>query len=206
MNVRIIAWYIGVSLLLVSALMLVAAVIACCTPGDVSRIPLFCSALFAGAVGACPLLFIRKGGHILRFQEGNAIVVGSWLFACLFGMLPFLMYGGEFTFVNALFESVSGFTTTGASILNDIEALPRGLQFWRISTAWVGGIGIVTLFSMITVGSDRSMPVGRGDLRRGAPVLPGDAERGFRQPDSRHLRDADRGDGPVPEADGDGLV
>ena len=153
MNVRIIAWYIGVSLLLVSALMLVAAVIACCTPGDVSRIPLFCSALFAGAVGACPLLFIRKGGHILRFQEGNAIVVGSWLFACLFGMLPFLMYGGEFTFVNALFESVSGFTTTGASILNDIEALPRGLQFWRISTAWVGGIGIVTLFSMIMRGN-----------------------------------------------------
>jgi trk system potassium uptake protein TrkH len=156
MNVRIIAWYIGVSLLLVSALMLVAAVIACCTPGDVSRIPLFCSTLFAGAVGACPLLFIRKGGHILRFQEGNAIVVGSWLFACLFGMLPFLMYGGEFTFANALFESVSGFTTTGASILNDIEALPRGLQFWRISTAWVGGIGIVTLFSMMTGVSYRS--------------------------------------------------
>ena len=81
MNVRIIAWYIGVSLLLVSALMLVAAVIACCTPGDVSRVPLFCSALFAGAAGTYPLLFIRKGGHILRFQEGNAIVVGSWFFA-----------------------------------------------------------------------------------------------------------------------------
>ena len=153
MNSRIIFWYIGVSLLLVSALMLVAAFIACATPGDESRIPLFCSSLFAGAVGAYPLLFIRKGDHILRFQEGNAIVVGSWFFACLFGMFPFLMYGGEFTFVNALFESVSGFTTTGASILNDIEALPRGLQFWRISTAWVGGIGIVTLFSMIMRGN-----------------------------------------------------
>ena len=64
-------------------------------------------------------------------------------------MLPFLMYGREFSFINAVFESVSGFTTTGASILNDIEALPRGLQLWRISTAWVGGIGIVTLFSML---------------------------------------------------------
>ena len=153
MNLRIVAWYIGVSLLLVSALMLVAAVIACYTPGDASRIPLFCSSLFAGAAGAFPLLFVRHGDHRLRFQEGNAIVVGSWLVACLFGMLPFLMYGGEFTLVNALFESVSGFTTTGASILNDIEGLPRGLQFWRISTAWVGGVGIVTLFSMIMRGS-----------------------------------------------------
>ena len=153
MNLRIIAWYIGISLLLVSALMLVAAVIACYTPGDVSRIPLFCSSLFAGAAGAFPLLFVRRDDHRLRFQEGNAIVVGSWLSACLFGMLPFLMYGGEFTLVNALFESVSGFTTTGASILNDIEGLPRGLQFWRISTAWVGGVGIVTLFSMIMRGS-----------------------------------------------------
>ena len=153
MNLRIVAWYIGVSLLLVSALMLVAAVIACYTPGDVSRVPLFCSSLFAGAAGAFPLLFVRRGDHRLRFQEGNAIVVGSWLVACLFGMLPFLMYGGEFTLVNALFESVSGFTTTGASILNDIEGLPRGLQFWRISTAWVGGVGIVTLFSMIMRGS-----------------------------------------------------
>ena len=149
MNLRIILWYIGVSLLLVSALMLVAAFIACSTPGDESRIPLFCSALFSGAAGIYPILFIRRGDHKLRFLEGNAIVVGSWLFACLFGMLPFLMYGGEFSFANSLFESVSGFTTTGASILNDIEGLPRGLQFWRISTAWVGGIGIVTLFSMI---------------------------------------------------------
>jgi trk system potassium uptake protein TrkH len=76
--------------------------------------------------------------------------------ACLFGMFPFLFYGREFTPINALFESISGFTTTGASILNDIEALPRGLQFWRIATAWVGGVGIVTLFSMITAGADKS--------------------------------------------------
>ena len=59
------------------------------------------------------------------------------------------MYGGEFTFINALFESVSGFTTTGASILNDIEGLPPGLLFWRMSTAWMGGIGIVALFSLV---------------------------------------------------------
>ena len=156
MNWKIIAWYTGVSLLLVAALMTVSGIIALFTPGDESRMPLLFSALLTGTVGAYPLIFVRKGGHKMSFREGNSIVVGAWILACLFGMLPFLFYGREFTPINAIFESISGFTTTGASILNDIEALPRGLQFWRISTAWVGGVGIVTLFSMITVGQDKS--------------------------------------------------
>ena len=156
MNWKVISWFIGISLLLVAALMTVSGMIALMTPGDDSRLSLFFSALLTGSVGLFPLIFARKAHHRLSFREGNSIVVGAWLFACFFGMLPFLFYGGEFTPVNAIFESVSGFTTTGASILNDIEALPRGLQFWRISTAWVGGIGIVTLFSMITQGADKS--------------------------------------------------
>ena len=160
MNGKIITWYIGVSLLLVAALMIVSGIIASCTPGDDSQVPLFLSAFLTGTVGFYPLIFVRKGQHRLNFREGNCIVVGAWLLACFFGMLPYLFYGGEFTPVNAIFESVSGFTTTGASILNDIEALPRGLQFWRISTAWVGGVGIVTLFSMLTVRSEKSMLAG----------------------------------------------
>ncbi|MBQ9477855.1 MAG: TrkH family potassium uptake protein [Bacteroidales bacterium] len=156
MNWKVITWFIGISLLFVSALMLLSGVVALLTPGDDSRTALLFSALLTGTVGAFPLIYIRKGYHKLTFQEGNCIVVGAWLLACLFGMLPFLFYGREFTFVNALFESVSGFTTTGASILNDIEALPYGLQFWRISTAWVGGVGIVTLFSMMTGSLDKS--------------------------------------------------
>ena len=151
-NWRIITWYIGISLLLVAALMALSGIVACCTPGDVSRVPLFYSAFITGTTGFFPLIFVRKGHHSLGFREGNCIVVIAWLAACLFGMLPFLMYGEEFTIMNALFESVSGFTTTGASILNDIEALPRGLLLWRISTSWVGGIGIVTLFSMLIRG------------------------------------------------------
>jgi len=156
MNWKVITWYIGVSLLLVSALMTVAGIVACCTAGDESRIPLLFSAFLTGTVGCFPLIFVRKAHHRLSFKEGNCIVVGAWLLSCLFGMLPFLFYGGEFTPINAIFESVSGFTTTGASILNDIEALPKGLQLWRISTAWVGGIGIVTLFSMLTDRSDKT--------------------------------------------------
>ncbi len=156
MNGRIIAWYTGVSLLLVAALMTVSGLIALCTPSDESRIALLFPAFLTATVGFYPLIFVRRKKHRLTFREGNCIVVLAWVLACLFGMLPFLFYGREFTFINALFESISGFTTTGASILNDIEALPRGLQFWRISTAWVGGIGIVTLFSMLTVGSEKA--------------------------------------------------
>ena len=156
MNWKVISWFIGISLVFVSALMLVSGIIAVVTPGDESRMPLLFSAFLTCITGVYPLIIVRKGKHRLSFREGNSIVVGAWLLACLFGMLPFLFYGREFTPVNALFESVSGFTTTGASILNDIEGLPRGLQFWRISTAWVGGVGIVTLFSMITSGQDKS--------------------------------------------------
>jgi len=157
MNWKIITWYIGVSLLFVAALMTVSGIISCVTPGDNSRMPLLFSAFLTGTVGVFPLIFVRKEKHQLSFQESNSIVVGAWLAASLFGMLPFLFYGREFTPINALFESMSGFTTTGASILNDIEALPMGLQFWRISTAWVGGVGIVTLFSMlIGAGQEKS--------------------------------------------------
>ena len=156
MNWKVITWFIGVSLLLVAALMTVSWLVACHTPGDESRLPLLLSAFLTGTVGFYPLIFVRKGKHRLTFREGNCIVVLAWLLACLFGMLPFLFYGREFTPVNALFESVSGFTTTGASILNDIEAVPQGLLFWRVSTAWVGGVGIVTLFSMLTRGADKS--------------------------------------------------
>ena len=138
--------------MLVAALMALSGVVACFTPGDVSRVPLFYSAFITGITGFFPLIFVRKGNHSLGFREGNCIVVVAWVVACLFGMLPFLLYGEEFTLLNSLFESVSGFTTTGASILNDIEALPRGLLLWRISTSWVGGIGIVTLFSMLVRG------------------------------------------------------
>ena len=150
MNWKIITWYIGTSLVFVALLMGVAGIVACFTPGDGSRMPLLYSAFITGIVGFYPLIFVRRGRQPLSFREGNCIVVVAWIFACLFGMLPFLLYGHEFTLVNALFESVSGFTTTGASILNDIEALPRGLQLWRISTAWVGGIGIVTLKSTLS--------------------------------------------------------
>lgn len=75
-------------------------------------------------------------------------MVGSWLLACVVGMFPYLIWGGEFSVINAWFETVSGFTTTGSSILQNVEALPRGLQFWRMSSTWVGGMGVV-MFALV---------------------------------------------------------
>ena len=72
--------------------------------------------------------------------------------ACIVGTFPYLIWGGEFTLVNALFESVSGFTTTGATVLTDVEALPRGMQFWRISSTWIGGMGVV-MFALVILPS-----------------------------------------------------
>lgn len=76
-------------------------------------------------------------------REGFAIVSLSWIFLSFFGALPFFFSGAIPSFINALFETVSGFTTTGSSILTDIEAIPKSLLFWRAFTHWIGGMGII---------------------------------------------------------------
>lgn len=92
--------------------------------------------------GFFPLVFVPPARRISN-QEGLFVVVFSWLLSCLVGMLPYLIWGGEFTLANAWFESVSGFTTTGSSVIANVEGLPRGLLFWRSATHFLGGIGIV---------------------------------------------------------------
>lgn len=148
MRARIIIRYVGVSLTLVALMMALSGIVALHNNNDSSTMPLLYSAFLTMIMGLFPTIFVRAESDI-NVKEGIAIVVLSWIFCCIFGMFPYLCYVGEFTFVDALFESVSGFTTTGASILNNIEALPSGLLFWRASTAWVGGLGIVSLFSLV---------------------------------------------------------
>lgn len=116
-----------------------------------SLTPLLYSAFITAIVGVFPIIFVKPVDQINN-REGYFIVAGAWLFASLFGMLPYILWGGEFIVVNAFFESVSGFTTTGASILNDVESLPRGLLFWRMCTAWIGGVGVV-MFAILVLPS-----------------------------------------------------
>ena len=131
--------FIGFTLISLFLLMMLSVLVAFLSHRDSSLFPLLISAgitLAAGLVG----VLLTKAEQKIEVKSGFFIVTGCWFAACLFGSLPFVFYGHEFSYVNALFESVSGFTTTGASILNDIEAVPKGLLFWRIATSWIGGI------------------------------------------------------------------
>lgn len=139
--------YIGMVLVFLASFMLAAAGVSLLNDHDSALYPLLLSSFLTAILGLFPLIFVERAEEI-KTKEGYAIVVGSWLVACVVGTIPYLIWGGEFTLVNAWFESVSGFTTTGASILNDIEFLPRGLLFWRSATTWIGGIGVV-MFALV---------------------------------------------------------
>ena len=78
-------------------------------------------------------------------KEGYIIVTGIWLVLCLFGTIPYLLSGTIKNFGDAFFESMSGFTTTGASILTNVESLPHGILFWRSVTQWLGGLGFIII-------------------------------------------------------------
>ena len=103
------------------------------------------SALITAVFGAVLIALGRKGGELYR-REGILIVVGGWVLASLFGALPYLLSGTFVLPVDALFESASGFTTTGASIMTDIESHPKTILFWRSFSQWLGGMGIIVLF------------------------------------------------------------
>ncbi len=141
MRPHVIFRYIGLVLLLNGAFMLVSAIISG-VHSDTALLPLLYSFTIAALFGAFPMIFVPSTTDI-RLKEGLVIVVGSWILCCLSGALPYILWGGEFSLTNAWFESVSGFTTTGSSILSDVEALPLGLLFWRSATNWIGGIGIL---------------------------------------------------------------
>ena len=104
----------------------------------------FCFLITAGitAVLSIPAIIIfRKGDrHALYAKEGLVTVSLAWILWSALGALPFVLEGCIPNYIDALFETVSGFTTTGASILKNIEALPKGMLFWRSFTHWIGGM------------------------------------------------------------------
>jgi len=107
------------------------------------------SILLAGLItiliGGFLMFFTRKHKKELQKREGYIIVTFGWLFMSLTGSLPYIFAEVIPTFTDAFFETISGFTTTGATILNDIEAVPKGILFWRSMTHWIGGMGIIVL-------------------------------------------------------------
>ena len=112
---------------------------------DNSVAPLFLSLCVTVLAGTFLMFsFKRPSPMVINHREGMVIVSLGWAACAFFGALPFAL-GGFPSFTDAFFESVSGFTTTGASILTNIEALPKGLLFWRSLTHWLGGMGIIVL-------------------------------------------------------------
>ena len=151
MRIHAVIRYIGMVLQFIAAFMLLSAIVSMVNDYDSAFYPLLLSSFLTSLLGLFPLIFAEKVEDI-KIKEGYAIVVGSWLVACIVGTFPYLIWGGEFSAINAWFESVSGFTTTGSSILNDIEFLPRGMLFWRAASAWIGGVGVV-MFALVILPS-----------------------------------------------------
>ena len=178
--------YVLVLRLLGFLTLLVAASMVVCLPwawidGDAASLLAFTvSPLATALLGG---LLVLAGRHpprdTLGQREGLLVVVGGWLLAGLFGALPFVLSGAIPAWSDAIFESVSGFTTTGASVLVAMEAVPRALLFWRSLIQWLGGMGIVMLFVAVLP----SLGIGGRFLYR--QEVPGPAKAGLRP----HVRD-----------------
>ena len=148
MNLRVISRNTGTALLVSSLFMLFAVGISLYDGGDSALAPLLISFALTFTVGIFPFIFVRRTERI-TLKDGYMIIFLSWLLSFVFGMLPYAMWGGPFNLTNAWFESVSGFTTTGSTILEEVEALPRSLLFWRSSTHFIGGLGVVVFLLLI---------------------------------------------------------
>lgn len=140
--------YVGLIVLVTAFFMFMSLVVAF-KFNDSGLIPLLFSVLITTLVGAFPFVFVKAEPSISS-REGYAIVVFSWVAVCFFGMIPYVLWGGEFNLSAAWFESVSGFTTTGATILDDVEALPPSLLLWRSFTHLFGGMGVV-VFTLVVL-------------------------------------------------------
>ena len=148
MNFKVVSRNIGKALLVNAFFMLLSVAISVADGYDSGFSPLLISALITLVVGFFPFIFGHEVPDV-KMKEGYVIIVSAWLLSFLAGALPYIMYGGEFTVINAWYESVSGYTTTGSTVLTDIEALPESLLFWRSSTQFIGGLGVIVFLLLI---------------------------------------------------------
>jgi trk system potassium uptake protein TrkH len=144
LNYKIILNFIGFLLILDGLFMMSGIPFSIYYNSDDILVLLFCG-LGTAAIGGLLQYFTRDHNKEIRKREGYIVVSLGWFVMSLFGALPFVIHGSIPSYTDAFFETISGFTTTGASILNDIESLPHGLLFWRSVTQWLGGMGMIVL-------------------------------------------------------------
>ncbi|MEQ8549162.1 MAG: potassium transporter TrkG [Cyclobacteriaceae bacterium] len=144
-NYRVIANIVGILLMLNGAFML-ACLIFSFYYGSSDKLALFGSGAVTMGIGALVFfLTSRNQNKELRKRDGYLIVVAGWLFMSFFGTLPYIFSGAIPNLTDAFFETISGFSTTGATVLLDIEAVDKGILLWRSLTQWIGGMGIIVL-------------------------------------------------------------
>lgn len=148
MNLKIISKNVGFALLVSALFMFMSILISIGEGNDSALAALIISFVITFTVGIFPFIFVRKAKGI-SLKDGYMIIVLSWTLSFIFGMLPYVLWGGPFSVANAWFESVSGYTTTGATILSSVESLPKSLLFWRASTHFIGGLGVVVFLLLI---------------------------------------------------------
>ena len=144
MRAKVILYLIGAFAIFLGLSMLFPAVLSFAYR-EAAAMPIFLSAVLTLGIGG--ILFLAfKGERVdVSHREGFAITAMAWISAGFFGAMPYLFSGALPHFVDAYFESISGFTTTGASVFTSVENLPHGILFWRSLTHWIGGMGIILL-------------------------------------------------------------
>lgn len=141
MNFGIVARILG-NLLIIEALILAVPLAVSIFYGEPAAVSFAWSLVITAAAGFS-LKLAKARSDSIKAREGLLVVTLGWMAASVFGALPFLFSGAAPTLMDALFESVSGLTTTGATIFDNVEALPRGILFWRAFSHWLGGMGIL---------------------------------------------------------------
>lgn len=163
MNKKMIIYILGKMLGVEGALLLIPALVSLLY-GEKTGVSFL---IVAAVLGVIFLVFGRKkpANNRIYGKEGFAVVGLAWIFWSLFGALPFVISGSIPNYVDAFFETVSGFTTTGSTILRDIEALPMGVNFWRCFTHWIGGMGVLVFVMMVTsLDDENAMPLMRAEV------------------------------------------
>lgn len=144
MNKRLIVHLLG-AILLIEACALLPSFLIALIYGDGDALALVETVGILAAAGLPAWLLIKPMGANLRAREGIVVVALAWILLSAFGALPFVLSGVIPNYIDALFEAVSGFTTTGATVLTEFDGLPRGVMFWRSFTHWIGGMGVLVL-------------------------------------------------------------
>lgn len=165
MNKKMVLKTAGRIMQIVSLLLLIPAIVAIIY-AEVKQLFAFCiTALCAFLVGFVIVTFTKTKNRVIYAKDGFAITALAWIIMALVGAVPFVITREIPSYVDAVFETVSGFTTTGASILTNVEAMSRSMLFWRSFTHWIGGMGVlVFVMAIIPNFTDRSIHIMRAEM------------------------------------------